>query len=81
MLTLSPSQYFSNRSFPTVQKKWLFLSNATCMMLSSCAKMDLWQSPKSSPQILTFLSAEEVTMSLESEEISRERTGSWNQRG
>lgn len=47
------------------------------MTLSSWAKIDLWQSPKSSPQIFTFLSAEQVTMSLESCEMSIDKTGSY----
>lgn len=38
--------------------------------------MDLWQSLKSKPQILMFLSAEAVTSSVLSEEMSMERTGS-----
>ena len=33
----------------------------TLMMLSSCANMERWQSPKSSPHILMFLSDEPVT--------------------
>lgn len=33
-----------------------------CAYLSSCAKRDLWQSPKSRPQIFTFLSAEPVAI-------------------
>lgn len=37
-----------------------------CTYLSSCAKRDLWQSPKSKPQIFTFLSAEPVAMSAPS---------------
>ena len=37
--------------------------------------MDLWQSPKSMPQIFTFLSADPVTNSVESDEISKQRTG------
>lgn len=44
--------------------------------LSACAKMDLWQSPKSKPQIFIFLSAEPVTIKSPSDEISIHRTGS-----
>jgi len=40
------------------------------------AKMDLWQSLKSSPQILMFLSADPVTNRVLSEEISMDSTGS-----
>ena len=46
------------------------------MMESSCAKIDLWQSLKSRPQILMFLSAEPETSSVLSEEMSIVRTGS-----
>ena len=74
--TLSPSQYLTILSFPTDQKRWLPGSKATCMTLSSCANRDRWQSPKSRPQILTFLSAEQVTISFESDEMSSARTGS-----
>ena len=38
--------------------------------------MDLWQSLKSRPQILMFLSAEAVTSRVLSDEMSIERTGS-----
>ena len=48
----------------------------TCMTESWCAKKALWQSPKSRPQIRTFLSAEHVAISLLSEEMLRLRTGS-----
>ena len=47
-----------------------------CMTESECAKMDLWQSPKSSPQILRFLSAEPLASSVPSEDMSMDRTGS-----
>jgi hypothetical protein len=46
------------------------------MTESSWARRDLWQSPKSSPQILTFLSAEPEMSMVESEEMSRDITGS-----
>ena len=38
--------------------------------------MDLWQSPKSKPHILKFLSADPVTINSPSDEISIHRTGS-----
>lgn len=76
---MSPSQYLTILSFPTDQKRWLPGSKATCMTLSSCAKRDRWQSPKSRPQILTFLSAEQVTISFESDEMSSARTGSYRE--
>lgn len=47
---------------------------------SSCAKRLLWQSPKSRPQILTFLSAEPVTISVESVLTSIAITGSYNEK-
>jgi len=37
---------------------------------SSCANILLWQSPKSRPQILIFLSAEPETRRVESVEMS-----------
>lgn len=49
----------------------------TCMILSSCAKRLLWQSPKSRPQILIFLSADAVTTNAESSEISKDKTGNY----
>ena len=45
-------------------------------MDSPCAKIDLWQLPKSSPQILIFLSAEPEISILLSEEMSIVNTGS-----
>ena len=48
----------------------------TCMTESAWAKMDLWQSPKSSPQILRFLSAEPLARRVPSEEMSMDKTGS-----
>lgn len=47
-----------------------------CMTESEWAKMDLWQSPKSSPQIFRFLSAEPLASRAPSEEMSKDRTGS-----
>lgn len=44
--------------------------------LSSWAKIDLWQSPKSSPQILMFRSADPDTNSVLSWEMSMQVTGS-----
>ena len=44
--------------------------------LSSWANMDLWQSPKSKPQILMLRSAEPVTRRVLSLDISIHRTGS-----
>ena len=46
------------------------------MTESLWAKMDLWQSLKSMPQILMFLSADAVTSSVLSEEMSMASTGS-----
>ena len=46
------------------------------MTESPCAKSERWQSPKSRPQILRFLSAEPLTSSVESEEMSMASTGS-----
>ena len=48
----------------------------TCMMESACAKRERWQSPKSRPQILRFLSAAPLMSRLESEEMSMLSTGS-----
>ena len=48
----------------------------TCMTESWCAKSDLWQSPKSRPQILIFLSALPETSRVLSEEMSMDNTGS-----
>lgn len=47
-----------------------------CAHLSSCAKRDLWQSPKSKPQIFTFLSAEPVAISAPSYEEERKHIAS-----
>lgn len=38
--TLSPSQYLTIRSLPTVQKQCDPFSNATCMTESSCANIE-----------------------------------------
>ena len=46
------------------------------MMESWCANSDLWQSPKSRPQILMFLSALPETSSAPSDEMSIDSTGS-----
>lgn len=46
------------------------------MMESECAKMERWQSPKSRPQILMFLSAEPLMSSVESLLMSMLSTGS-----
>ena len=51
-------------------------TNRTAVIPSSWAKMDLWQSPKSRPHILRFLSAPPVAISAESEETSMAVTGS-----
>ena len=60
----------------TCPERKCFEGHLTCMMESSCAKMDLWQSLKSRPQILMFLSAEPETSSVLSEEMSIVKTGS-----
>ena len=44
--------------------------------LSSWAKIDLWQSPKSSPHNLTFLSPEPLARRVPSVEMSSDNTGS-----
>ena len=46
------------------------------MMASVWANIDLWQSPKSKPQIFTFLSLLAVTNKVSSDEISMAITGS-----
>lgn len=51
-------------------------TNCTAITESSCALMDRWQSPKSRPQILMFLSADAEARRVPSEEMSMERTGS-----
>jgi hypothetical protein len=46
------------------------------MMASVWANIDLWQSPKSKPQIFTFLSLLAVTNKVSSDEMSMAITGS-----
>eukprot|EP01137_Pigoraptor_chileana_P007126 Opistho-2@52295 len=72
---LSPSQYLTRPSFAAVKKWCVSRKNRTDMMPSSCANIDLWQSPKSRPHIFTFLSADAVTSRALSELMSMDVTG------
>ena len=74
---LSPSQHFTTWSLPAENTKWVpgtnynntdmitpppsLLPTCTAITLSSWANIDLWQSPKSNPHNLMFLSADPVT--------------------
>lgn len=60
----SPSHCLSLPSLPPVKKRCVPGRNWTHITLSSWANNDLWQSPKSRPHSLTFLSADPVTSKL-----------------
>lgn len=73
---LSASHCLINPSLPDVKNWWVLGTNTTLVTVSSWAKIDLWQSPKSRPQILIFRSPLPVTIRVESSQISRQDMGS-----